>query len=149
MVTNSESVKVTIELSESQSEGYPISFETLWFDLCGEFYRLKNIPFFIDDLSYDDVISITEASNGHYKIQSVVVESKNSTIWLSVNDEEKVKLYLGKIKKMGCGLETGVLNGYYAINIPQSVDITELYSIIDDGEANDLLIADYPSIRHD
>ncbi len=52
------------------------------------------------------------------------------------------------LHKLGCGVESGAIDGYFAINVPAKVNIQKIYSAIDDAEAKDILVADYPSIRH-
>jgi|GEM_PF-2554579 len=145
-----ESVKLSIELTEEQREGYPVSSESLWFDKVKNGYQLKNIPFFIDDLSFDDVISVSEITEGYYEIISIVEKSLNSTIWLcfSVDTEAEKKVFLDQISKLDCGYESGVLEGYVTVNVPEKVNIDKVYSMIDKAEKIDILVADYPSIRH-
>lgn len=145
-----ESVKLSIELTEEQREGYPVSSESLWFDKVKNGYQLKNIPFFIDDLSFDDVISVSEITEGYCEIISVIEKSLNSTIWLcfSVDKEAEKKAFLDQIRKLNCGHESGILEGYVTVNIPEKVNIEKVYSMIDKAEKTDLLVADYPSIRH-
>lgn len=127
---------------------YPVSTESLWFDKEGDFFRLKNVPFFIDNLSYDDLVEIRKSSGDGYEIVNLVCQSKNSTVWLCVNDIDRAKPILDNIKNLGCLIEGGVLYGYYAINIPSDADFDSVISLIEDGQQKDLLIADYPSIRH-
>lgn len=149
MTKDNSTVKIAIKLTDEQSEGYPISSESLWFDRYEAFYCLKNIPFFIDNLSYEDVVELIPSEDGYYEIKSIVKSSDNSTIWLSFYDEKASKQYLDKINMYGCGYEAGIFKNYYAVNIPSTVDIERIYNIIDDGEDKKVLIADYPSIRHE
>lgn len=141
-------LKLTIKLTKDQMGEYPVSTESLWFDLEGNYFKLKNVPFFIDNLSFDDVISVILIEDNLYKIEKIIFKSKNSTIWLCVGNEEKGKLVLSDINKLGCTIEGGVLEGYFAINVPENLDIGNLYSLIDSAEKDEILVADYPSIRH-
>ncbi len=144
----SNSVKITIQLTEDQMGDYPVSTESLWFDKEGDYFRLKNIPFFIDNLSYDDLVEIRQCSSDTYEIVSVVSLSKNSTVWLCINDGDAAKTILDGMKQLGCIIEGGVLYGYYAMNIPADIDFDSVYSLIEKGQENNFLVADYPSIRH-
>ena len=56
--------------------------------------------------------------------------------------------FLKSINALGCGLEGGAFEGYFSINVPESVDIENCYALIDTAEDSEYLVADYPSIRH-
>jgi hypothetical protein len=143
------SVKITIQLTEEQMEGYPVSTESLWFDVENDLFKLKSIPFFIDNLSYDDVISVSQNSDDTYSVRAIEKKSGNSTIWLCILNDEKGKEVLEKIPNLGCGYERGVLKGYCAVNVPESVSFVRVDALIDAAIEKDILVADYPSIRHD
>ena len=71
-------VKLTIKLTEEQCEGYPVSMEPLNFIEELGHYKLVNIPFFIDNLSMEDVISVKAIDRDLFEINEIVNRSKNS-----------------------------------------------------------------------
>lgn len=142
------SVKITIQLTDDQMGDYPVSTESLWFDKEGDYFRLKNVPFFIDNLSYDDLVEIRQCSSDTYEIINIVSPSKNSTVWLCINGDDAAKTILDGMKQLGCIVEGGVLYGYYAMNIPADTNFDEVYSLIEKGQESNVLVVDYPSIRH-
>ena len=146
---NSNSVKLTFNLTQEQAGPFPVSTESLWCDCEGEYFRVKNIPFFLDELSYDDVISVTSLPDGNYRIESIVVPSDNSTLWIGVLDDDEGTRLVTEIKELGCGSESGVFNGYIAVNVPSVVDLRKVLAIVQQGEERGTLIVDYPSIRHE
>lgn len=141
-------VKVKIQLTDEQMEGYPVSTESLWFDDEGDKYRLRNIPFFIDNISFGDLITLLPISADLYQIEDILERSGNSTVWISISADGDESEILGQIKELGCGVEGGVLAGYFAINVPKDVEITRLYSLIDDVAYKDVLTAHVASLGH-
>lgn len=127
----------------------PVSTESLWFDKEGDYFRLKNIPFFVDDISFDDLVSVKQCGDNTFEIVDIIFRSKNSTIWLCINDFEESNAIIDEMKNLGCTIEGGVLYGYYAMNVPADCDFDSVISLIEMGQEKNLLIADYPSIRHE
>ncbi|WP_444994270.1 DUF4265 domain-containing protein [Aliikangiella sp. IMCC44359] len=147
-MSNERKTQITIELTPEQSEGLPVSTESLWFLKEGDFYRLINIPFFIDNLSIEDLVSISKKNSGNYEIEKIIEKSGNSTIWVTLNDEEKGLNILNQLHSLGCGFEGGVLNNYYTINIPEKISINDVDNIIGNAEKVEILAAYDSSIRH-
>ena len=144
------SVKRTIRLTDDQIGPYPVPTESLWFDIeSDDLLRLKSIPFFVDELSFDDVVSLTPLGDDEWRIAEVVQGSGNSPIWLLVKDEAAGRDMLASISALGCGVEGGVFDGYYAINLPAEVDWSSFMDLINEEANADWLAVDYPSIRHD
>jgi hypothetical protein len=141
-------VKLSILLTEDQAGDFPVSSETIWCIEEGEFFRVKNVPFFIDQVSFDDVISVRESADGFFEIIDVILPSSNSTIWLYFKTGSAEQAVLDKLIQKGCGVEGGVFDGYYAINVPGAVDIDVIYSVIDEVMESGKVLVDYPSIRH-
>jgi hypothetical protein len=124
-------VKISIVLPDDVQEDYSIYSESLWFIKEGEYYRLINIPLFLEDLSVEDVVSLVKVHDDFYRILEYVEESGNSTIWARFSDVNNAKSVTDIIHKLGCGIEGGALKGYYAINIPSEVDIKKVFEILD------------------
>ncbi len=76
------SVKIKFKLTDDQMANYPVTTESIWCDVEGDYYRVKNIPQFLDDLSYDDLISIKNESENEFSVEKIIEPSKNSTIWI-------------------------------------------------------------------
>lgn len=143
-----KSVKLTFSLTKEQAGPYPISTESIWCDVEGDYFRVKNIPFFINRLSFDDLIAVEKTKKGGWRIAKIIEESRNSTIWLYFTSWPEGGGVLDQIKLLGCLAEGGIFQGYYAVNVPANVDIGDVYSVIDIAEEQSLLLANYPSLRH-
>lgn len=142
------SVKLNFKLTEEQVGPFPVSIESIWCDIEGKYFRVKNIPFFVDQISFDDLISVVVLPDDLVELRRIVKRSKNSTVWIYVKDELNGKSTLDVLQNLGCGVEGGVLDGYFAVNIPATVSITDINSVIDPAEENNWLAVDYPSMRH-
>ena len=143
-----EKILIAIELSESLQEAYDISTESLWFLKERENYRLINIPFFIEGISMEDLISFKKKTDEICEIESIVKNSGNSTIWVTLNDDSKGKEILEKMHNLGCGYEGGVIDNYYTVNVPEKVSIDDIDEILIEAEENEILMCYDSSIRH-
>jgi Domain of unknown function (DUF4265) len=141
-------VKLSFKLTVDQIGPFPVTVESLWCVVEGDYFRIKNIPFFVDELSFDDLISVSKVSAGIYQIAAIISPSGNSTIWLLVRDVLHGKQCLESLSALGCGVEGGVLSDYYAVNVPESVAIDMVLPIIDNATKSNWISVDYPSIRH-
>jgi Domain of unknown function (DUF4265) len=145
---NKDTVKLSFLLSEDQSGPFPISTESLWCDVEGKYYRLKSIPFFVDGISFDDLIEVSKAIDGNFKIEQVIEPSKNSTVWLYFKDEQNGQKMLDSLLALGCGVEGGVFDGYFSVNVPHTIDFNKVQGLVHEGQQLGYVSPDYPSIRH-
>ena len=141
-------VKKAIKLPQDVVEDYSIGSESLWFLEEGETYRLINIPFFIENLSMEDSVILIPLDNGLYSIESIVSKSGNSTIWITLNDDQIANSLTENVHNLGCGLEGGVLHGYYAINVPSEINIEKIFEVLDREQRLGKLNIYYASERH-
>lgn len=140
--------KLTIRLTPEQAGPFPVSTESIWFEEMGSLFKVKNIPFFVDDISFDDVVALSRSSDDIFEVVNVVKRSGNSTVWLYFKQEGNEQSVISKIKEIGCGIESGVIDHYYAVNVPRTCDFALIQEAIDAELAEERLIVDYPSIQH-
>ena len=141
-------VKLTFALSEEEIGPYPVSSEALWCTPENGNFRLKNIPFFLEGVSFDDIVSVVREGEHLHRISKVVNPSSNSTLWISIQDSKNGLPLLDALTALGCGVEGGVLEDYYAINVPGAVRLQNVLDLIDPALRKEWLLVDYPSIRH-
>lgn len=141
--------KFAIKLTDEQIGPFPVAVEWLWFDGDNGEFQLKNIPFFVDEVSYDDVVSLVEVDSDAYQISKILKPSGNSTVWLLTKREPAGQEVLDAISKLGCGVEGGVLHGYYAVNVPSTVSFSDVMNILTPAKELGVISIDYPSIRHE
>jgi len=143
-----DEIKLRFALTEAQSAGFPVAFESLWFRREVQGFRLLNSPFFIDGISFDDVISVRTVDADTVEVESVVHPSQNSTIWVNVAQGLNGRPIVDELRKLGCGVEGGVFDGYYSVNVPGGVDIEPVYAMLDSLVDEGQIEINYPSIRH-
>ncbi|WP_373741066.1 DUF4265 domain-containing protein [Neisseria sp.] len=104
-------------------DGYPpASEESIWgIELADNLFKIDNIPFYTDDVSYEDTVSVKE-ENGHLYYKKTVQSSGNSTIRIIFFDEEKVDECLARLEQIGCEYER-FSSVFIAINIPITLNI--------------------------
>lgn len=106
--------------------------ESLWAIKKGDFYEMDNIPFFINNIAYGDLVSVEIDDNELY-FDSLIKESGNSTIQLVIfTDLNQNEIGL-KFEKMNCSWEGSHLPNYISINIPKNENYVNIKSFLDEG----------------
>lgn len=146
-MSNATSVKITLRIEDS--EGLPVSSESLWFDKVGKYYKLKNIPFFIENVSFDDLLELKSIGHDEYLINKVIERSGNSTLWINIYDNHNIEDIRSKLVDLSCGVEGGIKPGFFTVNVPKRIDIRHIYNLLDPYEDEDILVIGYPSNQHE
>lgn len=149
IVGDREAMKLSFALSEEEAGPYPVSSETLWCVVTEGNYRIKNAPFFLEGISFDDVVAVARVDDCLYRISYIVEASRNSTLWISVQDAEHGRVVIDALNSLGCGVEGGVFHNYYAVNVPERLRISDVYAVLDPAIERKWLLVDYPSVRHE
>jgi len=134
-------------LKKSVDDWPPLKYENIWCEEEEGFFRIKNIPFFLENIAYGDLVKIKKVGKDTYTIDKVIEKSTHSTIWIYFCEDCIVKDVLNKIKKIGCGVEGGVVDNYYAVNAPDSNNLGKLYDVLEPLISNESVLVDYPSIK--
>lgn len=98
-----------------------IAYEGIWCDKEGEYYRIKNIPFYAPNIAYDDLISV-EVDDNELFFEDLIQESGNSTIQLIFFEDEFEKKILNDIIELNCSWEGSNNPRYFSINVPKDVN---------------------------
>lgn len=128
---SSTATKLKFRLTDEQAGPFPVASESLWCDQEGSLYRVKNIPFFIDNISFDDLVSISKDANGICEVVEVVSKSANSTVWIYLRESSLGTVLIDELVSGGCGVESGAIDNYYALNIPADLDFSKIYGRIE------------------
>ncbi len=140
--------KYTLTLSAAQAGPFPVSTESLWFDVVDAGLRLRNIPFFVDGLALDDVVALRALDDGTWALDAVLQPSGNSTVWIHL-DEGRQRPWLDALaRRTGCRFEGGVIAHYYALSVPPDTDFASLCAALDEAQASGEVLVDYPCVRH-
>jgi hypothetical protein len=65
-----------------------LATESVWAEKENNYYRIKNIPFFVPNIAYDDLISVEEYEDGLF-FDDIIDRSGNSTLQIIIYDRKK------------------------------------------------------------
>lgn len=118
----------------------PVTEESIWGNEVEEnLFKIKNIPFYTKDVSFDDIVSvIVKNENLYYK--KTVKSSGNSTIRVIFFDEEKTDECISHLEEIGCDFEKFSSN-FISINIPITLNIEIVLNYLEYLSSKE--IADY------
>jgi hypothetical protein len=132
--------KIQFELPSDTWHGH--STENLWAEeLSSGKYRIKNTPFFVKGISFEDIVS-SAVRDGTLTFEKVLISGGHSTYRIILRDGIKhdafVKSWM-QIEKLGCSFESAHF-GYdiCAVDIPSNVDIKLVYHLLEKGENLDI-----------
>lgn len=120
--------KVTITYYDANQE---IAEEKLWIEKKNDLeYQIKNIPFFVHNLAYNDIISV-ENEDGELYFEDLIQSSEHSTIQIVFFNTESIKDVTSDIEKMGCPWEGIDNQRIIAVDVPLNVDYKKIREYLD------------------
>lgn len=111
-----------------------VGYENIWAMPLGDgTYRLENPPFFVYDVSLDDVVSAMPNEDGLPQFLTVVKRSGNRTLRarskVLIGDSARRSDIGNHLRNMGCVVEEH-RERLLAINVPQDVDLAMVTSYL-------------------
>lgn len=128
-MNDAQPVQIRFPLDSDDWHGY--GNETVWAESSdGVSFRVRNTPFFVKDVSFDDVISARLSLDG-YDFDGVVERGGHSTYRIipTESDDAKVEGGLETLQALGCSWEHGP-GGLIALDVPPSSDIDHVYAAL-------------------
>lgn len=113
--------------------------ESVWAELVeGNRYRLRNIPFFVKGVSFEDIVFIRE-KEGDLFFESTSIASGHSTYRIILEKtifDSDFSSYWLPLEELGCSYESSDRNKTYllAVDVPPGADIHKVYGLLDEGE---------------
>jgi hypothetical protein len=134
---------------QRDADGYPPNdWETLWGkELKSGFFQIDNIPFYVRGISDGDIVAATN-QQGEYLFQRVVQPSSNSVMRVIVYEDDAVQPLRDRLKEFGCSTELSNIQRFFAVDIPATVSISKIRTLLDEGEQADRWSYEEASIRH-
>lgn len=123
-----DKVKVNFVYCDLDEE---LATESVWVEKENNYYRIKNIPFFAPNISYDDLISVEEDENELF-FDEILKASGNSTIQIIIYDKKNILEITKKIESFNCGWEGSHLEGYISVNVPKAVNYIKVKEYLDE-----------------
>jgi Domain of unknown function (DUF4265) len=100
----------------------------------GDLYRLKNSPWCVHGVSYDDLV-YAPIVHGRPTVERVVKYGGHLTLHARVNDIADVPLISARLNQLGCGVETHAQKAgqtkLMAIDVPSESALTPVREYLD------------------
>jgi hypothetical protein len=132
-------------LISGEADYPPVDTEFLWArPLSSLAYVLDNVPFYVRGIAYMDTVeAMPSAADGVLDFSRVLERSGHSTyriIWFkaSADAEKEREGVLNLLEKRGCSFERAGTR-LYAIDLPPGVNVNEIYELLEQKEAQNLL----------
>src|SRR5437763_1464201 len=122
--------KINFKLEKDEDGFPPVETESLWANRSPQGYIIDNIPFFTKDAINGDLVSVQTHKDGSLWFDKCVHKSGNSLIRLIFFDEISFEEVMDKIKEMGCGTEFLTAYRMMSIDIPSSVNYSDVLDYI-------------------
>ena len=106
--------------------------ESLWADKIGDYYELKNVPFFSRGISLGDIVE-AKLLNGNLMYNKTISSSGHSTYRIYSFDNDKLDFFWKILSQLGCTYERATEN-LYAIDVPSESDVYKVYEVLELGE---------------
>ena len=97
-----------------------VEIESVWVVPVENGYRIDNIPFYVREIAYEDIVSAEPDEDGMLRFSGLVSASGHSTVRLWFASEADVAQVRDAVRGMGCSSELD-LSRLVAVDIPPSV----------------------------
>jgi len=113
-----------------------VEIESMWAIPVDGGFKLDNIPFFVQGLALDDVVSAERDSTGMLRFTSVVSYGRHSTVrlWFAKEHEGQVSRVRQRLRELGCPSELSDLPRLVAVDIPPGVPYVNVQVVLDKYE---------------
>jgi Domain of unknown function (DUF4265) len=128
-----EKVKIRFKLNPEDEQGYEV--ENLWAELLEDRnFRILNSPFFVFELSCDDVVK----ADSKLQYAGIVRRGGHSTYRLFLQGDHTInnpsfQEYWKPISAQGATLENAN-DRFVAVDVPPKADISAIYHLLQEGE---------------
>jgi hypothetical protein len=125
-----------LQFALEMDDGWPpVSSESVWCELVGTSFRLKNAPFFIKGLAVNDLFQAEpDPVNGHIFDFELLEPSPHSLVWILSNTQADIQLVLSQLRAIGCSTEGLEQFSLYAVDVPPEVEHAALIDLLDRAE---------------
>lgn len=150
--TTGRYVRIQFVLQRDECGYPPADSEVLWaLTEAGLGYKLDNIPFYAQGISFGDIVEADPVPKGPLRFARVVVHSRHSTIRVSLTDEcpDKRPLDLrteelrSELHALGCGTELSH-DGFFSVDVPPSAPLESVRDALSRGLAAGLWAYEEP-----
>lgn len=119
------------------NDDYYTSTESLWAEDLGDHqYRLRNSPWYIYGIGFEDVVRALPSEGGVLEFVEVVQRSGSSTFRILLREgvsEDQFARHWKPLDALGCTRERAK-DGFYAIDAPPGVDLNKVAAHLSSGK---------------
>lgn len=131
-----------------EDEWPPVAIEHVWCEKAASFYQLKNTPFFIKGLAFDDKFSAElDSINGCIFEFAVLESSGHSLVWILEQGCLELEPYKDELISLGLSVEGFPRFNLHAVDVPALVDSDAVNALMDRLEGLGFAMA-FPVWRH-
>jgi hypothetical protein len=152
-------VKITFQLDHTDWHGQ--ASETLWAEPLakaspGSAYQLRNTPFFVRGVSFRDTVRVAAGREGSQLEFSGVIDRGGHSTYLLLAPPISADFdrYWAKLQSLGCTYESKTQTTslgdriLYAVDVPAPSDIYAVYSVLEEGERNNIWMFQESHVGH-
>ena len=125
----------------------PVSVEHLRVRRLADGFVIKSAPFFVKEISSDDVVNASFDSEGFVKKWHTVRRSNRTTIWLMETEDLDFSDILKQLLNLQCNIETIKTLRYHTLDVPDYVEIKKVDGVLDKFSNRGGFVV-FPSFRH-
>jgi len=142
------SVKVYFQLAQDEDGYPPVAVESVWAQPGANRreFVIDNVPFFAREATLGDTVVITEEAGTRW-FQAVLHRSSNSLVRIVFFDRTCVQRVSDHLTALGCSTEYMREHNVLAVNIPDSVRLTEVQAYLQAESALGTLDYEEPILR--
>ena len=107
--------------------------ESVWASREGDFYQIKNIPFFAKNVALDDIVSVKEDGGALY-FKELIRASGHSVVQLIILNGNEVTKVGRELENLGCTWEGGNIKNWISADIPENISYDIVKKYLDEGE---------------
>ena len=115
-----------------------IAVESVWGELEGDYYRIKNIPFFAPNIAYNDLVSV-EFDDNELFFDDLITPSGHSTLHIIFFDKNEISKVCQQLLFLGCSWEGSHIKEYISVDIPKEVSYKSIKFYMNDLEQKNIL----------
>lgn len=134
---NNQAPTSMVKILFQPNDDYYTSTESLWAEDLGDHqYRLRNSPWYIYGISFEDVVRALPGEGGVLEFVEVVQRSGSSTFRVllreGISDDQFARQWK-PLDALGCTLERAK-EGFYAIDAPPGIDLNKVAERLSSGK---------------
>lgn len=120
----------TVEISLVYKEDEEFKIEKVLGEKVGEYYKVKSVPAFSNNLAFNDIIAV-ENDNGVLFFHDLIKPSGHSVVHIVVLNPKSSANIFAKLSSFGVGINYLHNNLYLVLDIPVKVEYIELKKFLE------------------